>query len=45
MVKESSIEPDYFLDIPPNADLIHNSAGDEKETQIWYDDNELFNYE
>ena len=45
MVKEDSVEPDYFIDIVPNADLIPNSAGYAKETQIWEGDEDLFDYE
>ena len=45
MVHEDSVEPDYFIDIAPNADLIPASAGDAKETQIWEGDQDLFDYE
>lgn len=29
------IEPDYYIDRPPQAVLIPNAAGDPKQTQIW----------
>ena len=45
MVGEMEIEPDYYIDIAPEAVLIPNSAGDPKETQIWDQDPDLFDYE
>ena len=45
MVDEMEIEPDYYIDRPPQAVLIPNAAGDPKQTQIWDQDPDLFDYE
>lgn len=44
-VDERLIEPDYFIDNPPDAVYIPNPKGDEKTTQIFDGDADLMDYE
>lgn len=45
MVDEYDIEPDYYIDRPPDAILIPNPEGEAKTTQIFDGDADLFDYE
>jgi hypothetical protein len=45
MVDEYDIEPDYYIDRPPDAILIPNPEGEVKTTQIFDGDPDLFDYE
>jgi hypothetical protein len=45
MIDENDIEPDYFIDRPPDATYIPNEKGSEKATQIFDGDNDLFDFE
>lgn len=45
MVNEYELEPDYYIDRPPDAILIPNSEGEAKTTQIFDGDADLFDYE
>ena len=45
MVDEYEIEPDYYIDRAPPAIFIPNPEGDNKVTQIFDRDPDLFDYE
>ena len=45
MIDERDIEPDFFVDLAPDATFIPNEKGHEKATQIFDGDNDLFDFE
>jgi hypothetical protein len=45
MIDEGHIEPDFFIDRAPEARYIPNEKGQEKATQIFDGDNDLFDFE
>lgn len=45
MVEEDQLEPDFFIDRPPEASYIPNEKGSNKATQIFDGDNDLFDFE
>lgn len=44
-IPETEIQPDYYIDRPPDAVFIPNPAGQVKATQIFEGDPDLFDYE
>lgn len=45
MINEFDLEPDYFIDKAPEATFIPNEKGQNKATQIFDGDRDLFDYE
>ena len=45
MVDEFDLEPDYYIDRPPDAIFVPNPEGECKETQIFDKDPDLFDFE
>ena len=45
MIDERDIEPDFFIDLAPDATFIPNEKGHEKATQIFDGDHDLFDFE
>ena len=44
-IAEQEIQPDYYVDRPPDAVFIPNPEGETKATQIFEGDPDLFDYE